>query len=510
MIEIDPTRFRQPRPFTHQLEGVRALVRNPAFFLGDSPRTCKSRQVVDAACVLKEANLIDLVLVVCPVAGRAVWGDARLGQIKLYSWLPSEVLEFHARRRTLWADDGSRLTWVITNYDFVRTPSRLQETLLMLSGYKAPMLVLDESSAVGNHNSRQSKAVERIRQLCARCVMLNGTPGEPPKIWSQFNILDRKILSRYKTFTTFKWQYTAYARQGQLVPVRGKNGARGGMRMVHESVGWKNVNRLSRIVAPWCLRRERKDCPELRTIPIMRTSREVPLSASTWRMYKQLRREAIVELEGGELYLSPNAAVRLLRLSQMTSGQLGGFDDGGEQTRAISSEKIDSLVEHLDEWSSASSIIVWCRWTLERERLADALAAKSFDVYQLHGGQRRRDRREAEMIFSEGVARDGTKRYIMLAQPQAGGVALDMSAASEVYRLSNDYNLKTLEQSDDRPLGPGQRASTVVYTEVLATGPDGQRTIDHTVAAALAEKLSLSRLTTSAWRKVLVEEESDG
>ena len=44
-----------------------------------------------------------------------------------------------------------------------------------------------------------------------------------------------------------------------------------------------------------------------------------------------------------------------------------------------------------------------------------------------------------------------------MAAQGAGGVALDMSAASEVYRASMDFNPQTMEQSNDRPMGSAYR-----------------------------------------------------
>jgi len=503
MIEIDPSRFRAPRPFRHQLEGVRALVKHRAFFLGDAPRTCKSRQVVDAACVLAEAAEIDTVLIISPVAARAVWGDKNLGQVKLYAWVPSRVLEFHAKTRDLWSDEDPKLLWVVTNYDFIRSAKHLEGLLAAVAEHKT-LLVLDESSAVGNHKSQQSTAVARIRAVARRVVMLNGTPGDPPKLWSQFNILDGVLSKRYKTFTTFKWRYSVWG-PAQMVPVKGKNGAKGGLRSVHPQVGWKDLDKLSRILAPYCLRRERKDCPELRNIPISYDLKEVALSKDTWKRYQQLKREAIIELSACDVYVSANAGVRLMRLAQLTSGHLGGFEDPENAVRDLSAEKLTWTADWLAEESTAKNVIVWCRWTRERERLVAMLRERDFNVFELYGGQKKTERRVAEMIFVPENPRP-SGRCVMVAQPAAGGIALDMSAASEVYRLSNDYSLKTLEQSDDRPLGPANAAKFVLYTDVLATGPDGQRTIDHVVVAALRAKKSLARMTVSEWRKELEDE----
>jgi hypothetical protein len=80
-----------------------------------------------------------------------------------------------------------------------------------------------------------------------------------------------------------------------------------------------------------------------------------------------------------------------------------------------------------------------------------------------------------------------------------------MAQASEVIRLSNDYNYTTLVQSDDRPYGPAQK-NTVVYTDVLAVGPQGQKTIDAAIVKALRRADDLSKWTAARWRRELGEE----
>lgn len=514
MIEINVSRFKSPPPFKHQLEGVRALVKHKAFFLADKPRTCKSRQVVDAACILADAGELDMVLVISPVAGRIVWGDPELGQVKKYSWLPVQVYEFREEMRMKWFSTpgngmppGPILPWIITNYEFIRSTKRTDELIEIIRSTKNIMLVLDESSAVGNHKSQQSKAVAEIRKFCTRCVMLNGTPGAPEKIWSQFNILDHVLDRRYKSFMTYKWTFGEYGPKTIRPTRKNKRGHGGGLKVVSPFIGWKKLDYLSRITAPWCLRRERKDCPELTQLPVIYKYAEVALTKETWHNYQKLKREAILQLSSGEVYVSPNAGVSLLRLAQICSGHLGGFTEG-EAVRDLSQEKMEYLAEYVGdkEKCDAQNFIVWCRWKREREMFAGMLKDRGLTVYQIYGNQPKAERRIAEMILAEGTERAGLRRIAMLAQPGAGGTALDMSAATEVFRLSSDYNPQSFEQSNDRPLGPAQKAKEVLYTSIIATGPSGQRTIEHTIAAAQEEKKNLERMTCAEWKKELERE----
>jgi hypothetical protein len=52
---------------------------------------------------------------------------------------------------------------------------------------------------------------------------------------------------------------------------------------------------------------------------------------------------------------------------------------------------------------------------------------------------------------------------------------------------------------------PGQKYP-VSYFDVVATGPQGQKTIDHTIQKALRNKLDIAKWTTGAWVSALLEE----
>jgi SNF2 family DNA or RNA helicase len=84
-------------------------------------------------------------------------------------------------------------------------------------------------------------------------------------------------------------------------------------------------------------------------------------------------------------------------------------------------------------------------------------------------------------------------------------MGLNLTAAHTVMYLSNDYSLKTRLQSEDRVHRPGQ-TNVVSYYDVVATGPDGQKTIDHHIIKALREKNDIATWTTSAWLAALRED----
>jgi SNF2 family DNA or RNA helicase len=62
-------------------------------------------------------------------------------------------------------------------------------------------------------------------------------------------------------------------------------------------------------------------------------------------------------------------------------------------------------------------------------------------------------------------------------------------------------------QSEDRVHRPGQTRNVLVL-DMLATGPAGQKTIDHRVVKRLREKNDLANWTVQAWKRELLEEEA--
>jgi SNF2 family DNA or RNA helicase len=484
-------RYKTP-PFEHQRIGTAALVKNPAFALFDEMGAGKSKQVIDAACILAEQGKIDTVVIVAPASVRCVWLDKEIGEIRKHSWQSNRVSEFHQKIKMVWEDKYStpHINWVVTNYEFLRGEKHIAALCGLLEGRKA-LLVLDESSYVKSRTAKQTKAVKELRQHCARVVALNGTPitNSPLDLWAQMEILDPKIL-RFDNFYAFRAQYAELVQRKM------------GMMRFKEVKGYKNLDELAQRVAPYVLRREKKDCLDLP--PKLYTEREVALTPESWKRYQELKRDALLTLGDGNVQMEPNAVVRIMRLAQLTSGILGATFE--PETRDLSDEKLRWAVQYLTE-ECPKTVIVWCRWRKERERLASELrlsvaAGCSVGlVCELYGSQKKQDRDEAVWNFSQQVDQE-KKRGVLIAQPHAGGFGLNLVAASEAIYLSNDFSLGIRLQSEDRMHRPGQ-SNKCLYIDVLATGPNGERTVDHVIAKALREKKHLALLTCAEWRKEL-------
>lgn len=524
----------------HVKAGVEALITHPFFALFDEMGAMKSAQVIIAAQFLFEMGIIDRVIVVAPASVRTgVWFDKELGELARHLWLdmPSTVSEYHAKIRQ-WhhgPETTARLKWIITNYEFIRSPERIAY-LLRYCGPKT-LIVLDESSAVKSAKAQQTVACEKLRKHCGRIVLLNGTPiaNSPGDMFSQGNLMSKTILN-CPSFTQFTSRYAI------MKPVLGRGGQaltspRGFAIKTVDT--WSGVEEISRRFAPFVLRRLKKDVmPWLpaKNPPIMRT---VALTPATWKHYRSMRDQLVVWLTECSVSQAPQAIVKVMRLAQITSGFLGGVEDmdlqdheqvfdqlpeyvmqmplfGGERPPAppplqeIGSEKLDEFMSwHSDllEADPNAKVLVRSRFRAEILRLEKRLPREvngcDLQVGTIIGGQQRQERQAALRLLDPRTMPKGPAVVAMSAG--AGSLGLNLTGSHMLYTLSNDFSLHHRLQGDDRIHRPGQTVECS-YFDLVATGPQGQKTIDHHVLAALTTKLNLATLTTKGWLDVLQEE----
>lgn len=538
----------------HAKIGVKALLTHPYFALFDEMGNMKSAQAIIAAQFLFTRGIIDRVIVVAPSSVRTgVWYDPELGELARHLWndLPSKISEYHSRIRS-WTHGpevdsaDKRLRWIVTNYEFIRPTDRLKgknakakhQNVSVLFPYCGPktLLILDESSAIKSAKSAQTKACMQLREKCGRVVLLNGTPiaNGPGDMFSQGNMMSKSIL-KCPSYTQFCGRYAI------MKAVLGPGGKiiKKGNYTVSTVDKWTGIDDIQKRFAPYVLRRLKSECLDLPAkLPVVVLT--VELVGPRWTMYKQMRDELVVWLSTCTVSQAPQAMTKVMRLAQITSGFLGGVEDidfGADTLFAddelapvpdyiasygsldqigirrrppvapaqeVGSEKQDLFMDWLDErWKEDPNlkVIVRSRFRPEALRLGEALKAKGkCDVGLIIGGQTRQDRADSLRMLDPRTAPKGPAVGIMTIG--TGSLGLNFTASHTMFTLSNDFSLHHRLQSDDRVHRPGQ-TSAVSYFDLVATGPQGQKTIDHKVLAALTAKHDLANLTTSAWLDVL-------
>lgn len=492
--------------YKHQEEGIQFLMKRDSAMLADEMGLGKTRQALVAAMNLFNQKKINRVLVMCPAAVRYSWGE-ELGKLLLEAYPFSYISYDPAEEQfTLAVKTNQRkysnpgLPICIASYGLLssgqldgkgkknyRHVQRLSKWLA--SGES--LLICDESSFLKNRNAQQTNGAAELAQASMVRWLLTGTPiaNTPLDMWSQGFVMAAGTdgpLKGFKNFFQFRGTYFQMGGFKNKVPILIK----------------EKLPQLQAKFAPYVLRRLKTDCLDLPDK--VYETREVALRPETWKIYQELKEEALLTLPPDESKPEPNAAVRILRLCQLTSGHVGWTDMGldekivGQNTHDVSNEKLSWIKDEIlnGELEAESHLIVWCRWKRERERLAELL--KNIAVVQIYGGQSEKER---AMMLDEFKA-SSPRKIVLLAQPHAGGYGINLTAAATAVYLSNDFSHITRVQSEDRCHRIGQKR-TVTYLDVLATGPKNQRTVDHHILQVLKDKKSLADLTCAAWRRIL-------
>jgi hypothetical protein len=548
-MQLDWSHVKLP-PFKHQREDVATMIDRQWFFIASEMRTGKTKIAIDAAQFLFHAGLLDRMIVISPEPVRGVWvgatADALGGELHEHLWdnTPFMVTEFHSRINQWRGGPGAavrdmtsrELRIIVTNYEFIRpfqrrnSPKKNDDALQKLLKYCTPrtLLVLDESSAITNHKSEQFDACFQMRQKCGRVALMDGAPMDTPlQLFAIGRMLHDSILE-CKYITHYK---NRYAVQEPVTTARGKEIVKNG-RTVMKITDWKNLDDLQARFAPYTVRRLQKDCQDM-PLKLPAVTLKAELTTKTWKYYTTMRDEMVVDMMNGTASISKQSIVKFMRLSQITGGFLGGFENTGlddvvcdscagtgcndcegsgigaaqpaVNVHEIGREKLDVLL-----WLIASKLeqdknlkmVIWARFMPETLRIISEAQRKfpQMIVAGLHGGCTKTQKSATKALLHPSSAPAGP--VLVVGTLGTGSFGLDFSAAHTSVNYSYDHSLRKFLQSGERVSGPRQ-THPIEYYDIVAVGPKGQKTYDAVIVQARRDKHELATWTTDAWVKAL-------
>ena len=161
-------------------------------------------------------------------------------------------------------------------------------------------------------------------------------------------------------------------------------------------------------------------------------------------------------LSDGDVRPEPNAAVRIMRLAQLTSGYWGQVIEGENpelmenQGEDISSEKLAWLVSSKSSTANSRTNALSSFGALAKR--AREVSGKIVEYqYSNLSYLWRAVAKHARRAYSANFMAARSCAIVLLAQPHAGGFGLTLTAASTAVYLSNDFSLiLTRVQAEDR------------------------------------------------------------
>ena len=457
------------KPYQHQLTTLEKSWNKETFAYFMEMGTGKTKVLIDNMAMLYDKGKIDGTLIVAPKGVISTWYSQEL---------PAHLPKHIDHTSVLWQANinqkqktkldtlfelGEELHILIMNVEALSTDKGRKFAAKFLNSHKS-MMVIDESTTIKNPKAKRTKNIVGLSKLSKYRRILTGSPvtRNPLDLFSQCEFLDPYLLN-FASYYAFRKRY-AEMRQ---VNIAG--------RMINLVSGFKNLGELSELLKPFSYRVLKEDCLDLP--PKIYMKREIELSAEQKKVYKQMKEEALANLNGKQI-TTMTVLTQLMRLQQITCGHFVA-DDG--TTQEIKSNRLNELMDILDEVEGKA--IIWCHWQKDIQIIKQALTKKYgprsvVDYYGLTPQAQRQKNKDA--------FQNDSKVRFFIGTPATGGYGLTLTAANTVIYYSNGYDLEKRIQSEDRAHRIGQKKS-VTYVDILA-----EETVDEKIVKSLRKKINIA------------------
>jgi hypothetical protein len=452
------------RPYKHQREAIKKLLYNGyGGALLMEPRTGKTKTAIDWVGILRSIDVKDpsIAIVFAPATVLPVWEQ----ELKTHCSVPFDCILWGAkkRREKEIPKPADKLLWVLVNYEAlsangVRTPGGhestksgrgwVKKTLNKLAETHTAAVILDESHRIKSCSSKAAQALYTIGAKAAYRLIMTGTPltkaSRVEDIYSQWKFLNPRRFMDVPTKSDFMDRYSIrnYSRFGFVSYTGVRNRGELAERMMQDSYIVK--------------REECYDLPE-------RTIENIPVDLTG------TSRDRYLEIEGCGISGDVSATHLLSRLTELS--KITGGHIGPEWTK-LGSAKIQVLLDIIRQHKEEDTpLVVVARFRAEIMRIRDLCYDEDIPCNTIMGGS------DISGELSEWRNYCGCR--VMIIQPQAGALGIDLREADHMVWYSLTYSWTDYSQACDR-IALCERPTTI--THLLA-----QDTVDWEIARVLQE-----------------------
>jgi superfamily II DNA or RNA helicase len=422
--------------YPYQEQGAMHLAFGRRAMLADDMGLGKTVQAIAASALLKEMRDIQRVLIICPASLKHQWAR----EIRRFTSLSVTIVEGNlSARRGLYHDPSF---FKIINYELVRHD--LDELLKL----RPDLIILDEAQRIKNWRAKTAQMVKSLPSRYA--FVLTGTPLENriDELYSIFQFLDPRILGPLWYFNDRF--YELEQRESGTYKV----------------LGYKNIDELRALIAPYVLRRTRdevlKDLP-----PRVDNNFFVEMTDPQWQAYREFQEHVAKLLAKAKRQpLTPKEHEILLMClvkMRLICDALALHDkEIPPKDREKTGPKLTELDEILSEEiaSNGHKAVVFSQWA-SMLALTEPIVQRVGLKYVKLTGDVPSARRGAliQKFFDDPDCR-------VFLSTDAGGVGLNLQAASLVINLDLPWNPAVLEQRIARAHRHGQPSSVQVINLV--------------------------------------------
>ena len=413
------------QPFDHQKTTAQFLTSHKKAFCFNEQGTGKTASVIWAADYLMKLGRIKRVLVLCPLSiMKSAW-QQDLFKFAMHRSCSVAHGDAKTRKKIL----AAKTEFVILNFDGLA----VVKDEVMAAGFD--LIVVDEANAYKNAQTRRWKVLRDVAATAKGMWMLTGTPAaqSPMDAYGLAKLVNPSGVPKF--FGAFRDQVMMKITQFKWAP---KNNAQS---VVHSAL------------QP-AIRFERDQCLDLP--PVTHVERDAPLTPQQGRYYRMLRQEMLLEA-AGESVTAVNAAVKLNKLLQISSGAV--YSDSGGVIEFDVSNRLNVVLEVIEEASNKVLVFVPFNHTIE---LLQKVLTKNGISCDVINGKVNPNRRAD--IVQEFQTR--TDPHVLIIQPQAASHGLTLTAADTIIWYAPVTSVETYLQANARINRPGQKhPMTIVHIQ---------------------------------------------
>jgi len=344
-------------------------------------------------------------------------------------------------------------------------------------------IVLDEAQYIKNPAAKQAQAVRSLES--DRRIALTGTPVENrlSELWSIMDFLNPGYLGSSHGFRQrFGIAIERYKDRTRSEQLRG-------------------------LVRPFVLRRLKTDPTVVADLPDKLESREYcHLTTEQASLYEGCVRRMLMEVDKAEgihrrgLVLS--ALIKLKQICNHPSQMLKDFEgSSGTPPEHARSGKCVRLLEMLDEViAEGDNSLIFTQFR-QMGHLLESMLRHRFgkDILFLHGGTPAKQREQMIQRFQKA---DGSSPILLLSL-KAGGVGLNLTAATHVFHFDRWWNPAVENQATDRAYRIGQTRTVQVHKFVV------RGTLEERIDQMIEQKIELAQNIIGDGERWLTELSTD-
>lgn len=374
---------------------------------------------------------------------------------------------------------------IIRGIESLSSSDRLYLQLLELVKIYKVYLIVDESNLVKNKLAIRTERIIEISSFCKYKMILNGTPisKNEADLFAQWYILDWRILG-YKSFYSFAANHLEYKK------VRLPSGRE---IMTDQIIRVLNVDYLTEKIAPYMYQIKKDEVlKELKPKQYhMRYFCLGNLQEEEYGLTKELFLFNVVDWRSETIFKLFSA------LQHITSGK-----------RVLSAPEKRMRTENMYTWENNPRIqclkrtledigedkcIIFAKYQDEINDIALLLQSENKSYIEFTGKISQKKRQENREKFKNDV-------QFMLANKQCGAYGLNLQFCHNIIFYSNDFDLATRLQAEDRVHRIGQEKTVNIYDICC------EYTIDVFIANCLQNKSNLLdsfKKQISIWKEAI-------